>query len=161
MSKKEKARDVYETTSWWQDGFAAEDSPLSVGCRLASTFSACSAGLGSCITAGPKMWPPITRPRQRQSADLTNLLLKKKTTPAMLPGACLIAQLVKNLPENAGDLGSITGLGGFTGGGNSYSLLCSGLENRMDTVHGVTKIGHDWATLTFTLLCYLPIGKNR
>ena len=61
----------------------------------------------------------------------------------MLPGACLIAQLVKNLPENAGDLGSITGLGGFTGGGNGYSLQCSGLENPMDTVHGVTNIGHD------------------
>ena len=33
---------------------------------------------------------------------------------------------------NAGDLGSIPGLGGFTGGGNSYSLQCTGLENPME-----------------------------
>ena len=33
---------------------------------------------------------------------------------------------------NAGDLGSITGLGGSAGEGNSYSLQYSGLENSMD-----------------------------
>ena len=41
---------------------------------------------------------------------------------------------------NAGDLGSIPGLGRFPGKGNSYSLQYSGLENSMDCiVHGVTK----------------------
>ena len=46
---------------------------------------------------------------------------------------------------NVGDLGSIPGLGGSSGEGNSNSLQCSCLENPMDrrawraTVHGVTK----------------------
>ena len=41
---------------------------------------------------------------------------------------------------NAGDLGSIPGLGRSRGGGKGYPLQSSGLENSMDcTVHGVTK----------------------
>ena len=41
---------------------------------------------------------------------------------------------------NAGDLGSIPGLGRSPGEGNSYPLQYSGLEIPMDyTVHGVTK----------------------
>ena len=37
-------------------------------------------------------------------------------------GAFLIAQLVKNLPDNAGDLGSIPGLGRSPGEGNGNPL---------------------------------------
>ena len=41
---------------------------------------------------------------------------------------------------NAGDLGSIPGLGRSPGEGNSYPLQYSGLENSMDCiVHGVAK----------------------
>ena len=41
---------------------------------------------------------------------------------------------------NAGDFGSIPGLGTSPGEGNSYPLQYSGLENSMDcTVHGVAK----------------------
>ena len=41
---------------------------------------------------------------------------------------------------NAGDLGSIPGLGRSPGEGNSYSLQYSGLENSTDCiVHGVAK----------------------
>ena len=41
---------------------------------------------------------------------------------------------------NAGDLGSIPGLGRFLSEGKGYPLQCSGLENSMDcTGHGVTK----------------------
>ena len=47
-------------------------------------------------------------------------------------GASLVAQLVKNPPANAGDLGSIPGLGRSPGEGKSYLLQCSGLENSMD-----------------------------
>ena len=52
---------------------------------------------------------------------------------------------------NAGDLGSIPGLGKFPGGGKGYPLQYSGLENPTDggawqaTVHGVAK---SW-TFTF------------
>ena len=41
---------------------------------------------------------------------------------------------------NAGDLGSIPGLGRTPGEGNGYPLQYPGLENSMDCiVHGVTK----------------------
>ena len=41
---------------------------------------------------------------------------------------------------NAGDLGSIPGLGGSTGEGKHYPLQYSGLENPMDCIiHGVAK----------------------
>ena len=52
---------------------------------------------------------------------------------------------------NAGDLGSITGLGRFSGEGNGNQLQYSCLENLMDggdwraTVYGVTK---SWARLS-------------
>ena len=40
---------------------------------------------------------------------------------------------------SAGDPGSIPGLGRSPGEGTGYPLKYSGLENAMDTVHGVTK----------------------
>ena len=46
----------------------------------------------------------------------------------------------KESTSNAGDLGSIPGLGRSPGEGNGYSLQYSGLEISMDCiVHGVTK----------------------
>ena len=56
-----------------------------------------------------------------------------------------MAQMVKNQPANAGDLGSIPGSGRSPGEWNGYPLQCSCLENSMDRgawqaiVHGVTK----------------------
>ena len=53
--------------------------------------------------------------------------------------------MVKNPPANAGDTGSIPGLGRPPGGGNGNPLQYSCLENPMDrgawwaTVHGVSK----------------------
>ena len=40
--------------------------------------------------------------------------------------------MVKNLPANAGDAGSIPGLGRSPEEGNGYPLQCSCLENYMD-----------------------------
>ena len=61
-------------------------------------------------------------------------------------GAYLVVQKVKkNLPVNAGDAGSIPGLGRSPGGGHGNPLLYSCLENPVDrgawgaTVHGVAK----------------------
>ena len=63
-------------------------------------------------------------------------------------GAFLVAQTVKNLPDNIGDTrdaGSIPGSGRSPGEGNGNLLQYSCLENPMDrgawqaTVHGVTK----------------------
>ena len=56
-----------------------------------------------------------------------------------------MAQTVKRLAYNAGDLGSISGLGRSSGEGNGNPLQYSCLENNMDggawwaTVHGVEK----------------------
>ena len=53
--------------------------------------------------------------------------------------------VVKNLLANAGDAGSISGLGRCPGGGNGNPLQYSCLENRMDrgawwaTAHRVAK----------------------
>ena len=46
----------------------------------------------------------------------------------------LLAQLVKNLPCNAGDLGSSPGLEISPGEGKGYPLQYSGLENSMNCV---------------------------
>ena len=47
----------------------------------------------------------------------------------------------KESARNAQDLGSIPGLGGCPGEGNSYSLQYSGLENSMNSiVHRIAKI---------------------
>ena len=60
--------------------------------------------------------------------------------------------VVKNPPANAGDTGSIPGLGRSSGEGNGNPLQYSCLENPIDkgalqaTVHGVTRVGHDLAT---------------
>ena len=54
--------------------------------------------------------------------------------------------VVKNPPKNAGDLGSILGLGRSPGGGNGNPLQYSCLGNPMGrgawwvTVHGVIKV---------------------
>ena len=59
--------------------------------------------------------------------------------------ASLVAQLVKNVPANSGDAGSIPGSGRPPGEGNGNPLQYSCLENSMDrgtwqaTVHGVAK----------------------
>ena len=53
--------------------------------------------------------------------------------------------MVRNLPNNAGDTGSVPGLGRFPGEGNGNPLQYTCLENSMDrgawwaTVHGVSK----------------------
>ena len=50
---------------------------------------------------------------------------------------------------NAGDLGSIPGLGRSPGEGKGYPLQYSGLQNSMDrgdlrvTVHGAQRVGHN------------------
>ena len=61
-----------------------------------------------------------------------------------LPGSSVVKKK-KNLPANAGDAGSITGLGRSPGEENGNPLQYSCLENPMDrgawwaTVHGVIK----------------------
>ena len=59
----------------------------------------------------------------------------------------------KESPCNAGDLGSISGLGRSSGEGNGNPLQYPCLENPMDrrawwaSVHGVARVRHDLVTL--------------
>ena len=75
--------------------------------------------------------------------------------PLQYSWAFLVAQPLKNLPNNVGDLGSIPGLGRSPKEGKGYPLQYSCLENSMDrgtrqvTVHGVAK---SWAYLIVELV---------
>ena len=65
--------------------------------------------------------------------------------------ASLVAQTVKTLPRNVGDLGLIPGSGSSSGEGNGNPFQYSCLEDPMDggvclaTAHGVTK---SWTELS-------------
>ena len=67
-----------------------------------------------------------------------------------------MAQLLKTL-RNAGDLGSIPGLGKSTGEGKGYPHQYSGLENSMDyIVYGIAKSQtwlSDWHYFTYIYSC--------
>ena len=60
--------------------------------------------------------------------------------------------VVKNLPANTGDVGSISVWGRSPGEGNGNPLQYSCLENPMDrgawqaTGHGLARVGHNLAT---------------
>ena len=79
--------------------------------------------------------------------------------------ASLVAQLIKNPSAcNAGDLGSIPGLGRSPGDGNGDPLQYSCLENPMDggawqaTVHGVAKSWTRLSDFTFFLSFFTLYG---
>ena len=57
---------------------------------------------------------------------------------------------------NAGDLGSVPGLGRSPGEGKGYPLQYSSLENS-----GLQRVGHDWATFPFTLLSKVKSFTRR
>ena len=64
----------------------------------------------------------------------------------------------KEAAFNAGDLGSIPGLGRSPREGNSYPLQYSGLENSMDcTVHGVAKSRTRLSDFHFHFIWLLPV----
>ena len=67
---------------------------------------------------------------------------------------------VKASACNAGDLGSIPGLGRSPGEGKGYPLQYSGVENSMDCIiHGVTK---SWTRLSdFTSLTIVRVNTPQ
>ena len=74
--------------------------------------------------------------------------------------------MVNNPPANAGDVGSIPGLGRSLGEGNGNPFQYSCQENPMHrgawwaTVHGVMRVGHDQELSTLTFQRHLK-GKLR
>ena len=73
--------------------------------------------------------------------------------------ASLVSQIVKNLPANVRDAGSIPGSKTSPGEGNVNLLHYSCLGNPMDlgvwqaTAHDITKVGHDLETKQQQQLC--------
>ena len=81
-------------------------------------------------------------------------LEKGWATNSSILGLLWVVQMVKNLSANAGDLGSIPGLGRSPGEGDGCPLQYSGLENSMDRiVHGVTKSQTRLSDFHFSCLC--------
>ena len=72
--------------------------------------------------------------------------------PVILRASLVEESVVKSLPANAGDAGSIPGLGRSPGEGNGNPLQYSCLGNPMEkgpwraTVHGVARVTHDLVT---------------
>ena len=122
----------------WLDGFT-DSMDMSLG-RVRELVMG-QGGLACCSSWG------------RKESDMTGWL--NWTDGFFFEGvASLISQLVKNLPTNAGDPGSIPGLERSPGEGNGNPLQYSCLENPMGraawqaTVHGFTKVRHNLATKT-------------
>ena len=72
------------------------------------------------------------------------------------------AQLVKNPPTMRETWVQSPGWEGLIpGGGNDYPLQYSGLEKSMGCIiHGLQRVGHDWATFTFTLDDLYACGRD-
>ena len=96
--------------------------------------------------------PPAMQEIPVQCWDQEDLLEKDRLPTAMFlgfPGG----SAGKESARNAGDLGSIPGLGRSRGEGNDYPPQYSGLENSMDSiVHGVAKSWTPLSKVHFTTL---------
>ena len=83
--------------------------------------------------------PPAMQETQFNSW-VRNIPWRKDRLPSPIFLGFLCGSAGKESAHNAGDLGSIFGLGRSPGEGKGYPLQYSGLENSMDCiVHGVTK----------------------
>ena len=63
----------------------------------------------------------------------------------------------KESTYNAGDTGSVPGLGRSLGERNGYPVQCSDLENSTDYSMESQKVGHDWVTFTFTFAFFIMV----
>ena len=82
----------------------------------------------------------LTQPATFWSISCPPVQLNRYLLPATGPWASPDGSAGKGSACNAGDLGSIPGLGRSPGEGKSYPLQYSGLENCRDcAVHGVTE----------------------
>ena len=90
-----------------------------------------------------QQWRPGTVKSKKKKKKKKNVIYKKKKNKN--PIRCHLTKYPcgsagKEVAGNAGDLGSIPGLGRSLGEGNGYPLQYSGLENSMDCiVRGVAK----------------------
>ena len=114
-----------------------------------------------CTLLVQPLWKTVERfLKIRHTSDpaiqLLRIYPKKTKTLAkkIYSSLCSLAQTLKNLLANAGEPGSISGLGRSPGEGNGNQPQYSCLENPMDrgawraTVHGLQRVRHDRETNT-------------
>ena len=124
---------------------------LPIQCFLFLFLWACNFPFTSCICAGSSCevfsWIWAEHKTEENPNEFSNslfiyLCVCVCVCVCVSPGGALV---VKNLPANAGDAGSIPGSRRSPGGGHGYPLQYTCLENPIDrgtwqtTVHGVTK----------------------
>ena len=83
------------------------------------------------------------------SLDILNMIIRK-TQCLLVCGA-----MIKNLPANPGDIGSIPGLGRSCGEGKGSPFQYCGLENSMGYI--VTK---SWTSLSLRAVSNVPTGRR-
>ena len=91
---------------------------------------------------------PTEPPGKPKNTGVGNLSLLHGIFPTQdqIRVSCIAGSLAKESACNAGDLGSIPGLGRSPGEGKGYPLQYYGLENSMDCiVHGVAKSQTWWS----------------
>ena len=104
------------------------------------------------------LWITITveRSHLQEAFRILLVLFLFPPSPLFLPGFPH-SSVGKESAFNAGDLGSISGLGRSPGEGKGYPLQYSGLENSMDyTAHGVAK---SWTWLSDFHFCFFAASQ--
>ena len=107
-------------------------------------------------------WKEYSFPLQGCTLDITHAVSKQRVIwmPIFPSWGFPSGSVVKNLPANAGDMGSIPGLGSSPEEGNGNLLQYSWLGNPMNrrtwpaTIHGIPKSRiwlSDWTTTTIFL----------
>ena len=115
--------------------YKASSSKESLACNFANHFWHVHASLIAQLVKNP---PAMRRPHFNSWVGKICWRRDRLPTPVFFGFPCGSAS--KESTCNAGDLGSIPGLGRSPGEGKGYPLQYSGLENSMDyIVHGVAK----------------------
>ena len=93
----------------------------------------------------------MTKEREISTQDIPTEITKITMTTGETWASQLVI-VVKNLPANAGDAGSVSGWGKSSGEGNGYPPQYSCLKNSMDRgawqapIHGVARVRHNLVT---------------
>ena len=93
----------------------------------------------------------MTKEREISTQDIPTEITKITMTTGETWASQLVI-VVKNLPANAGDAGSVSGWGKASGEGNGYPPQYSCLKNSTDRgawqapIHGVARVRHNLVT---------------
>ena len=93
------------------------------------------------LSSDPSFWHGLEKHVRQKKIVSFNKIIFNERLPSASPSC---GSAGKESARNAGDLGSIPGLGISPGEGKGYPLQYSGLENSMDCISmGSQRVGHD------------------